>query len=328
MKIRVLGGGFYGCHIAVELIRAGHEIELHEVQGRIFGGASGKIPARLHLGFHYPRSKKTRDACQKHVPEFMEHYRRFTKTVRTNIYAIAENSSMVDYPQYVDTLNGEVSFSEIQDLQAFGLKNVEGAVLTSERHIITDDVKTYFERTLARNIVYRKEAGTVDSPDYDLTVDATFCANDSAGIDRYEPCVVGLLGGPTDVAVTIMDGPFSSLYPWNEKRGLSSLSSAKWTPFSKKCKTWEEAKYILDHLSREEIRDQAYGMFADLAQYYPTLKRDYHFVDSMVSIRAMPLSGADTRLVDIVKIGERAVRVRAGKIDAIVQAANAIKKML
>lgn len=327
MKIRVLGAGFYGCHIATELISAGHEVHVHEINDTIFGGASGKIPARLHLGFHYPRSKKTREACQKHVPEFMARYARFTRAVRTNIYAIAENASLVDYPQYIDTLTDEVPFAEV-DPDVYGLKHVEGAILTDERHIVTDEIKAYFERALGPYITYNKASGIVDNPDYDLTVDATFCANDSAGIDRYEPCVVGLLQGPVDTAVTIMDGPFSSLYPWHEEKGLSSLSSAKWTPFSKECKTWGEAKYILDHLTTKEVVAQAQGMFEDLGNYYPALHAKYQIANVMVSIRAMPLSGADTRLVDIVKVGEKAVRVRAGKIDAIVQAANSILKMI
>lgn len=327
MKIRVLGAGFYGAHIAIALIEAGHGVQVHEINGRIFDGASGKIPARLHQGFHYPRSKKTRMACQKHVPEFMKHYGQFTHGVKTNIYAIAQDASMVDYPQYVDTLTNEVPFGEIAP-EAYGLKNVEGALLTQERHIVTDQVKAYFEEKLKDHITYYKAAGVVDSPDYDLTIDATFCANDSAGIDRYEPCVVGVLGGPTDIAVTIMDGPFSSLYPWNEKKGLSSISSAKWTPFSKTCKTWEEAKYLLDHLDKREVIDQAYGMINDLSGYYPDLKKNYHIVDTMISIRAMPLSGADARLVDVVKIGDKALRVRAGKIDAVIQAARMILKAI
>lgn len=327
MKIRVLGAGFYGCHIAVTLMEAGHEVHVHETNNTIFGGASGKIPARLHLGFHYPRSKKTREACQKHVPEFMEQYGRFTRAVNTNIYAIAEGASLVDYPQYVATLKGEVSFEEI-DPSEYGLKHVEGAILTKERHIVTDQIKAYFEAKLTKNITFHKPTGIVDNPDYDLTVDATFCANDSAGIDRYEPCVVGVLEGPVNTAVTIMDGPFSSLYPWNEEKGLSSLSSAKWTPFTKECKTWGEAKYILDNLTQKEKLAQAQGMFDDLSEYYPALWGLYKSAGVMTSIRAMPLSGADTRLVDIVKVGEKAVRVRAGKIDAIVQAADSILKMI
>lgn len=325
MKIRILGAGFYGCHLAFELIADGHDVVIHEIKGAIFEGASGKIPARLHQGFHYPRSKKTRLACQEHIPEFMKVYGRFTRSVEINIYAIAEDHSIVDYPQYVDTLSREVPFSEIEP-KAFGLQNVEGAMLTAERHIVVDDVKNYFERKLEGFIVFERGANLIDTPEYDLTIDATFCANDSAGIDRYEPCVVGLLEGPTDTAVTIMDGPFSSLYPWKERQSLCSISSAKWTPISKQCKTWHEAKYILDHLRPVQIKDNAYEMMDDLSKYYPSLKEKYTLIDTMTSIRAMPLSGADARLVDVVKIGDRALRIRAGKIDAVIHAAKLVKK--
>lgn len=40
MKIRTLGGGIYGCHLALAL-RGEHEVELHEIAGRLFNGASG-----------------------------------------------------------------------------------------------------------------------------------------------------------------------------------------------------------------------------------------------------------------------------------------------
>jgi hypothetical protein len=36
-----------------------------------------------------------------------------------------------------------------------------------------------------------------------------------------------------DKAVTIMDGPYPSLYPWDEENGICSLTSAKWTPIAK-----------------------------------------------------------------------------------------------
>lgn len=325
MKIRVIGAGFYGCHIAVSLLADGHDIVIHEIKDKIFGGASGSIPARIHQGFHYPRSKKTRLACQEHSIDFMSVYGKFTRSVSTNIYAIADNHSMVDYWQYVDTLKDEIEFIEI-DPAHYNLQNVEGALLTKERHIVTDDVITYFEDVLASHIYYNKPAGKLDDSEFDLTIDASFCANDSAGIDRYEPCVVGLLSGPTNTAVTIMDGPFASIYPWNEKQNLSSISSAKWTPFSKECKTWEEADYVLKHLTETEISNQLSGMMQDLGNYYPAISQ-YSIVGPRLSIRAMPLSGADARLVDVVKISDRVVRVRAGKIDAVVQAEKIIKKL-
>jgi hypothetical protein len=42
----------------------------------------------------------------------------------------------------------------------------------------------------------------------------------------------------------------------------------------------------------------------------------------------MPLSGADMRLVDVVRLGERLIRVRAGKIDAVLHAEKLIREML
>jgi hypothetical protein len=125
-----------------------------------------------------------------------------------------------------------------------------------------------------------------------------------------------------------MDGPFPSLYPWKEDEGLCSLSSALWTPFSKECKTWQEARDILARITRDEIRQQSESMIASMAAFYPTIMDKYTIADHRLSIRAMPLSGADTRLVDVVPVGQRALRVRAGKIDAIIAAEHMIREMM
>ncbi len=327
MKIRVLGGGFYGCHIGLSLIEDGHDVEVHEIRDGLFAGASGAIPARLHTGAHYPRSRMTRAACQEHQSEFMAAYGWMTRGVPINIYAVAAERSLVDFDQYVATLRGEIDFIPIHDPTEFGLKNVEGAILTGERHILTDLARQYFAEQLDGMTRFSRTPDEVDSADWDWTIDATFCANHSAGVDRYEPCLVLLLEGRCDIAVTVMDGPFGSVYPFLESLGLSSLSSARWTPFSKSCRTWAEAGAVIAGLSRAEINAQAEAMIASMAEFYPAI-RDYRVVDHMLSVRAMPASGADTRLVDVAHVGERALRVRAGKIDAIIHAAREIKRMI
>lgn len=324
MKIRVLGGGFYGCHIALALSRDGHEVELHEIRDAIFGGASGSIPARLHQGFHYPRSRMTRAACQEHAAAFLAAYGHLTAAVPINLYAIAADHSLVDFDQYVRTLRGEVDFIPV-DPAEFGLRGCEGAVLTGERHIITDRARAYFEAELGPVIRYRQ--GPSDEREWDWTIDCTFCANSSAGVDRYEPCLVLLLKGPTDRAVTIMDGPFGSLYPWKPEEGLCSLSSARFSPFSKDCRTWPEARELLDALMPDEIQDRGIEMIDQMHEFYPAIY-GFTVADHMLSIRAMPLSGADTRLVDVAQAGPRSLRVRAGKIDAVIHAEQAIRAMI
>lgn len=330
MRIRVLGAGWYGCHTAITLMRAGHDVEIHESKDSIFAGASGAIPARLHLGFHYPRSQATREACQEHTKDFMAHYGHLTKLVPLNIYAIAKNDSLVDFGQYVKTMTGEVDFIRISEADApvYGLQNIEGALLTGERHVIPSLARKYFESIIGDKVVYNSTPDLVDDPAYDWTIDCTFCANDSAGVDRYEPCIVGLLKGPTDKAITIMDGPFSSLYPWDEEKELNSLSSAKWSPLSKECRTWEQANEVIEMVPPSMIEEHLVGMMRDIATYFPQAATEYDIRNYRLSIRAMPRSGADSRLVEVAKVGKKAIRVRAGKIDAVIAAAKYIKEKI
>ncbi|CAF1400102.1 unnamed protein product [Adineta steineri] len=73
--IAVIGGGWYGCHIALSLKQKGqYYVTLYEAQSDIFHGCSGKFGIRLHAGPHYPRSKKTRESCQNHFYNFHDTY--------------------------------------------------------------------------------------------------------------------------------------------------------------------------------------------------------------------------------------------------------------
>ena len=327
MKIRVLGGGWYGCHVATALLAAGHDVELHEIADRLFAGASGANPARLHLGFHYPRSRLTRAACQEHHAGFMARYGRLTRAVPVNLYAVAARDSMVDFGTYCQVLRGEVEFVTVEPAE-FGLTDVEGAVLTGERHIVVDDARTWFETALAGRVRLATPPGDLDDPLWDWTIDCTFCANGAAGVDRYEPCLTVLLEGPADRAVTVMDGPFPSIYPWDEAHGLSSLTSASLTPWSKTCRSWAEAKALLDGLTAADVAKRAHDMLRQAAGFWPAAADLYRIADHRLAIRAMPKSGADARLVDVARAGLRTVRIRAGKIDAILHAGELVAEAI
>lgn len=325
-RIRVLGGGWYGSHLTASLLDDGHHVELHELSGRLFNGASGNIPARLHLGApHYPRSHSTRRACIEHNAEFMDRYGFLTRGVRTNIYAIAQDESLVDFGTYRQIMRADIECVTIHDPAEYGLANVEGAMLTAERHILCDAARDHFTEKLAGHV--RLNTGQDAKGEWDFTIDATFCANSAANVDRYEPCLVLLMEGRADTAISILDGPFPSLYPWDEARNLCSLSSAKWTPFSKDLKTYAEARALLDSLTTSEVEARADCMVDSMRRFYPAID-DYKVVDHMLSIRAMPLSGADARLVDVQRDGDRLLRVRAGKIDAVLDAERQVKELI
>lgn len=327
MRIRILGGGWYGCHIACALLADGHDVQVHETASRLFSGASGAQPSRLHLGFHYPRSKLTRAACQDHYRRFMSIYGFLTRGIPINIYAVADKLSYVDFGNYIQSLRDEVEFVRIEVPKEYGLQNVEGAVLTAERHVIIRQAREYFTEALAGRVWFNTEPNDSVAKDYRLTVDCTFCARESTNVDRYEPCATYILRGPTDRAVTIMDGPFPSLYPWDEQEGLCSLTSANLTPLSKECKTYGEARRVLDEVSSIDLAERGRKMMDLMAEYYPDI-RGFQHTGWKLAVRAMPLSGADARLVDVVKTNERTLRVRASKLDAIFYAEDVVKEAI
>lgn len=327
MRIRVLGGGIYGSHIALEFLRAGHDVELHEIKDRLFAGASGAMPARAHLGFHYPRSAATRAACQRHTKLFEERYGHLTRGVPINIYAIAEHDSLLDFATYRQILKAEVECVTIDRPGEFGLTNVEGALLTGERHIVVRKAREFFTKELGSHVRFNQQPGTVDDARWDLTIDATFCANDSENIDRFEGCLTVLMEGPVGRAITTMDGPFPGIYVWDEEQGLTSLTSAEFTPMVRR-QSWKEARQYLDWLSPRVIEEQTEKMVAQMAKYYPRVRDEYRVVGHLFAVRAMPRSAADARLVDVIWVGERAIRVRAGKLDAIFTAMDMIEGML
>lgn len=325
MKIRILGGGFYGSHIALSLINDGHDVELHEITNKLFSGASGSIPARLHCGSHYPRSKLTRDACKGHYKQFMETYGHLTKHVPINLYCIAAYDSLLDFGTYRQILDNDIEYITVVDTNEFGLRNVEGAILTGERHILVDKARDFFLDKLQGNIRFNTPT-EMNNDSFDLTIDCTFCARDERDIDRFELCLTVLMSGPIDKAVTVMDGPFPSLYVWDEEHGICSLTSAKWTPIET-FSTWSAARQTQNIVTQRIVENHCDNMIAQMSLYYPEIE-NYKVEDHRLAIRAMPRSGCDARLVDVVNIDDRTIRVRAGKIDAIFHAYEQIRRKI
>jgi hypothetical protein len=126
-----------------------------------------------------------------------------------------------------------------------------------------------------------------------------------------------------------MDGPFPSLYPWDEEKGLCSLTSALLTPLSKECSSRAKAEVVLEEYAIScNVEGRCARMIEQMAHYYPAVADDYRLEGYKLAIRAMPLSGADARLVDVVRTGEHELRVRAGKLDAVFYAEDVVREMM
>ena len=322
MKIRIIGGGWYGCHIGSTLKALGYDITIFEKSDSLFSGASSNNQSRLHLGFHYPRCAKTRAASLVGHKLFQEVYPPLVTPVKYNIYAIAD-TSLIDYQSYLSVLRESGSpFFEINPA-AHRLTSLEGAVQCPEGLIQQGMAKRMFEKVLKDNAELNTNVQPVFGDEWDWTIDCTFGAFGSEGIALYEPCIMHLYDGP-EMAITIMDGPFASIYPWWD--GGVSLTAVEYTPIVK-AETYKEAATIIKEQSLEEIKENQTAMESVIKSYVPWFNDKWTWKGYVTSIRGVPPSRADSRQC-IVRNEGRFIQVQPGKIDAIFSAAMRVREII
>ena len=106
-KIAIIGAGWFGCHIAHQIKKLNKfDIKLYEKEKDIFLGASSNNQNRLHLGFHYPRSKQTRLQSKNGFDKFLKHYYFLTKKIKYNIYGISDSpETLLDYHTFLQIMS-------------------------------------------------------------------------------------------------------------------------------------------------------------------------------------------------------------------------------
>ena len=156
-KIAIIGGGWFGCHVGNEIkktFKKKIEFTIFDEKKDIFNGASGYNQNRLHLGFHYPRSKKTRIQSKVGFYKFIKKYPKFSKEIKNNIYAISSSKkTYINFKQYCNSLNSTKLKYSIHNKNDFNLRNVEGIISCKERQVSTDVAKSYFKKRLKDNLV-------------------------------------------------------------------------------------------------------------------------------------------------------------------------------
>lgn len=105
MRAAVIGGGVFGCTVAVDLARAGAQVDLFEARGDILEGATARCQGRLHSGYHYPRSDTTAATARDAAPEFAARYPEAIRRAQHH-YVIDDegHTSPADYLAFCDRL--------------------------------------------------------------------------------------------------------------------------------------------------------------------------------------------------------------------------------
>ena len=98
----VIGGGFYGSAIAIYLAktRGLRRVVLLEREPKLLLRASYNNQARVHNGYHYPRSFTTAFRSQINLPRFVKDWPHAVKQDFVKLYAIARRNSKVTAKQF------------------------------------------------------------------------------------------------------------------------------------------------------------------------------------------------------------------------------------
>ena len=100
MKIAIIGAGFFGATAALKLSKY-HEVDLFEKKKDILNGASKINQFRFHLGFHYPRSKKTLNEIKSSYKLFINFFSNKVFEKTSNFYGVSNKGSKISYKSYL-----------------------------------------------------------------------------------------------------------------------------------------------------------------------------------------------------------------------------------
>ena len=335
-RIAVIGAGWYGCHVARELIAAGLDVTVFEAAEQPFAYASGRNQNRLHQGFHYPRSHVTRDQSIRGFHRFMETYPHLSSPVPRNYFGIVSGRSLLDYETYLQIIRAAgLAFTEVP-VEDSGLVGVSGVVNCEERVIETERAAAWFAeelqgplRTGARVSSLREdEHGVlVDSERFDAAVACTWGTfQPPAAWDIfYEPCLTLLYEADADIpAVTLMDGPFFSLFPY---RGRTfTLTSVSFTPLG----TYPDYAHAAERLrtmSTAEIGALREAMEQQAIRPLPDFRRHLRPAGHNLSMKTKLRDATYARPALVYGDG-RLLHVFSGKIDAVFEASDEVQHRL
>lgn len=350
----IIGGGFYGAVIAIYLAkqRGLKRIVLVEREAALLTRASYNNQARVHNGYHYPRSFTTAYRSRVNLPRFVHDWPEAVKQDFTKLYAIARRNSKVTAKQFVrfcKEIGAKIEPADQSLRQLFEPHLIEEVFLVEEYAFDASKLANWAEQELkgcgveihleARvtaiskgdnllKVVMRENNGSECEMASRYVFNCTYSglnqfAGDFPGTRTHlkqEITEMALMQVPPvlkKLGITVMDGPFFSMMPF-PARGLHTLSHVRYTPHMH----WNDQRGIdpYQKLNDYERATRVDRMVRDAARYLPAV-RDAKYVDSLFEVKTILVKneGDDGRPILFEKYAELpgCYSVLGGKIDNI-----------
>lgn len=254
----IIGAGIYGLYAALYCGRKGERVLVLEKDGAAFSRASYVNQARVHLGYHYPRSLSTALSTRRYFDRFTKEFPECIYRDFRQVYATSARFSWTQGTQFERfSENAGIPCRPIPVGEFFRDGMCDAAFLTGEAifdaEILRDTLLNEIARFSNVEIRFQSAVRQIEKKDdcYVLhteneAFESGFVLNASyAGVNeicrlagfspfqiKYELCEVILCSvneALKDLGITVMDGPFFSIMPFG-KTGLHSLTSVTFTP--------------------------------------------------------------------------------------------------
>jgi hypothetical protein len=315
MKIAIIGGGWVGCHLALNL-KNDHDVVIFDKNDELFSETSYKNQNRLHYGFHYSRNDKTRQMCKNTFNLFLNQYGDFTETIEKNYYCVPNKKSLLDFNTYKKIFS-DFNFQNVD----FNILNSEGCINTNEKYINFKKLKAYFNENLKN--IFIKEEITYNklkkiSSKYDLVINSTNnFIKDKNNKDFYYELTLTLLYNKiknTDFdSLTLVDGNFFSIYPYSNNS--YTVTDVEYTPLIKTKSNKKLSKFI-KKIDDEFINDKIKLFEKKILHYLPKFYDNFKYDDYFLSIKTKFNDNTDNRYPVISK-NNNIINCFTGKIQGI-----------
>jgi len=363
----IVGGGFYGARLALMLRATGRRVLLVEREPHLLGRASLRNQARVHNGYHYPRSLLTSLRSRLNYARFLEEYADCVDRSFPHYYAIGRGMSKITAGQFAEfcrRIGAPIAPAPEDVSRLFDRTRIDAVFAVEECAFDAARLRARVSRELEQaGVVVRltTEATAVHEgalPGVSMSVElrgadgesavssalvlnCTYSALnhllDASGVSvipaKHELTEMALVEPPPELegaAVTVMDGPFFSMMPYPSRGSLFTLSHVRYTPHA----AWHErpgepAAQVIPDLSVR--RSRFLHMVRDAERYLPAM-RQCRYADSLWEIKTvMPRSEQDDSRPILLQrsVGlPNLITVLGAKIDSVYDVEDALGELL
>lgn len=354
----IIGGGFYGCCLALYLRSISDRVLVVEAADRLMTRASRVNQARIHTGFHYPRSALTAVKSMVLHQRFMQDFPEAVIDDFQMLYAVARRRSKVSanrFHRMFRDIGAPIQPASASQAALFDNDMIEAVFACHETafdYSILENLLSArlafagVEVRLSTELVTLADAktgivaGLSDGSEvtaryaFNITYSQVNVVLDKAELPRaqlkHELTELALVTPPPELdgmGVTVMDGPFFSCMPYPAE-DLYSLTHVRYTPhesWTDETRTGATRILSLEHLPQS----RATHMIRDGQRYLPSLAHA-QYEKSLFEVKTILVKNEhdDGRpiLYQQKPADSRVVSILGGKIDNIYDLFDLIRK--